>query len=174
MAKSLIAYYSHSGQNYRDAEVTDLTTGNTRIVAEKIAELTGSELFRIHPVKAYPENYRETLEIARKELGEHARPPLAETVQDIGAYDMVYLGYPIWWGVMPMPVLTFLDSYDFSGKKIAPFCTHEGSGLGMSERYIRQACPKATLLPGLAITGDMAGQAEGDIKDWLKELGVAS
>ena len=107
-------------------------------------------------------------------MGKNARPELTGTVKDFSDYDVIYLGYPIWWGVMPMPVLTFLEAYDFSGKTIAPFCTHEGSGLGMSERYIRQSCPDAKVLPGLAIQGEKRDRADREIGNWLKKLGLTA
>ena len=174
MAKNLIAYYSRSGSNYKGGNIVDLPEGNTQVVAEKIRTLTGGDLFRIEPVKPYPADYNETVELAKEELGKNARPELTDTVKDFADYDVIYLGYPIWWGVMPMPVLTFLESYDFSGKTIAPFCTHEGSGLGMSERYIRQSCPDARVLPGLAIQGEKRDQADRDIGNWLKKQGLTA
>ena len=167
MAKSLIAYYSRSGSNYRDGDIVDLPEGNTQVVAEKIRALTGGDLFRIEPVTPYPADYNETVELAKEELGRNARPALKDAVKDFADYDIVYVGYPIWWGVMPMPVLTFLESYDFSGKTIASFCTHEGSGLGMSERYIRQSCPGAKILSGLAIRGEKRDRADREIENWL-------
>ena len=173
MSKSLIAWYSRKGSNYFDGKIMDLPVGNTEVIAKKIAALTGSELFHIEAVKPYPADYDESTEVAKIELGENARPELTASVPDFDAYDVIYLGYPIWWGVMPMPVLTVLESYNFSGKTIAPFCTHEGSGLGMSERYIRQACPQATVLPGLAIIGHLREKADQSLKDWLKKMGLA-
>ena len=164
---------TRKGSNYFDGKIMDLPVGNTEVIAKKIAALTGSELFHIEAVKPYPADYDESTEVAKIELGENARPELTASVPDFDAYDVIYLGYPIWWGVMPMPVLTFLESYNFSGKTIAPFCTHEGSGLGMSERYIRQACPQATVLPGLAIIGHLREKADQSLKDWLKKTGLA-
>lgn len=169
MAKSLVAYFSRKGSNYFNGKIVELDVGNTEVVAKKIAEATGSDLFHIESVKPYPADYDESTEVAKIELGENARPELTGKVKDFDTYDVVYVGFPIWWGVMPMPVLSFLDAYDFSGKTIAPFCTHEGSGFGMSERYLRQACPKATILPGLAIVGNARDQSDGKIADWLKK-----
>lgn len=171
MPKSLIAFFSRKGTNYFDGKIIDLPVGNTEVLARKIAALTGGELFHIEAVKPYPADYDESTEVAKIELGENARPKLTGTVPDFDAYDIIYLGYPIWWGVMPMPVLTFLESYNFSGKTIAPFCTHEGSGSGRSERYIRQACPHATVLPGLPIIGHLSDKADKSLEDWLKKRG---
>lgn len=169
MAKSLVAYFSRKGSNYFDGKIVNLPVGNTQVVAEKIAKITGGDLFHIEAVTSYPVDYDESTEFAKKELGENARPELTATVREFDAYDVIYLGYPIWWGVMPMPVLTFLESYNFAGKTIVPFCTHEGSGLGMSERYIRQACPKASVLPGLAIIGHLRDKADRPVEDWMRE-----
>ena len=85
-------------------------------------------------------------------------------------YDVIFLGYPNWWGTMPMPVYTFLESYDFSGKKIVPFCTHEGSSMGHSEKDIAKACPKSTILEGLAIHGTSASSAESKVSSWIDRL----
>jgi flavodoxin len=88
-------------------------------------------------------------------------------------YDVIFLGYPNWWGTMPMPVYTFLESYDFSGKKIVPFCTHEGSGMGHSEKDIAKACPKATVLKGIAIHGTSASSADSNVSSWIDELSIS-
>ncbi|ABP66710.1 hypothetical protein Csac_1097 [Caldicellulosiruptor saccharolyticus DSM 8903] len=152
-SKILIAYFSRKGNNYLNGRITNLPIGNTEIVAQKIQKLTGGDLFEIKPAKQYPEDYYETIEIAKEEKRKNARPELANKLDDISPYEVVFLGYPNWWGTMPMAVFTFLESYDFTGKTIAPFCTHEGSGLGSSERDIKKLCPKANVLPGLAIRG---------------------
>ena len=171
MKKSLIAWFSRRGNNYFNGKIIHLTVGNTEVVAKKIAAMTGGDLFHIEAVKPYPEDYEESTEVAKRELGTHARPELTGTVSDFETYDTIYLGYPIWWGVMPMPVLTFLESYDFTGKTIVPFCTHEGSGFGTSERYIRQACPKATIAGGLAIRGGARDKSDRQIAAWLEITG---
>jgi flavodoxin len=86
------------------------------------------------------------------------------------SYDVIYIGYPNWWGTMPMAVFTFLEEYDFSGKTIVPFCTHERSGMGRSERDIKKLCPNAKVLSGLAIRGGNVERADKDITNWLKKL----
>ncbi len=165
--KILIAYYSRKGQNYVNGRITNLTIGNTEVVANKIKALTGGDLFKIDTVKPYPIDYTETTEVARVELRQHARPKLTLRVNDMADYDVIYLGYPNWWGTFPMAVFTFLESYDFSGKTIIPFCTHEGSGLG-GERDIKKLCPNATVQSGIAIRGSSAASADASIKTWLK------
>ena len=170
--KSLSVYYSRKGSNYLGGSIVNLPIGNTEVIARKIQGLTGSDLFQIQTVKAYPEDYTETTRVAQDELSGNARPELAETVADMVSYEVIYLGYPNWWGTMPMAVFTFLDSYDFSGKTIVPYCTHEGSGLGSSERDIKKLCPTAKVLSGLAIKGGTVGRADNDVANWLKKLGL--
>ena len=172
--KSLSAYFSRKGNNYVGGSIVNLPVGNTEVIAKKIQALTGSDLFQIETVKAYPVDYTETTKVSQDELRANARPELTETVADMDAYDLIYLGYPNWWGTMPMAVYTFLDSYDFSGKTIVPYCTHEGSGLGSSERDIKKLCPTAKVLSGLAIKGSTVGRADNDVAKWLKKLGLIS
>jgi flavodoxin len=169
-SKSLIAYFSRKGNNYVGGSIVNLPIGNTEVVAKKIQALTGSELFQIRTVKAYPEDYTETTNVAQDELSENARPEFTAMVDDMDSYGVIYIGYPNWWGTMPMAVFTFLDSYDFSGKTIIPYCTHEGSGMGSSERDIKKLCPKAKVLSGLAIKGGTVGRADKDLAIWLKKL----
>ena len=170
--KSLSAFFSRKGNNYLSGSIVNLPIGNTEVIAKKIQELTGSDLFQIQTVKSYPEDYTETTRVAQDELSGNARPELTGTVDDMDAYEVIYLGYPNWWGTMPMAVFTFLDSYDFSGKTIVPYCTHEGSGLGSSERDIKKLCPTAKVLSGLAIKGSTVGKADNDVANWLKKIGL--
>ena len=166
-SKSLIAYFSRKGSNYVGGSIVNLPIGNTEVVANEIQELAGSDMFEIKTVKSYPKDYTETTNVAKEELRENARPELIEKVDDIDSYDVIYIGYPNWWGTMPMAVYTFLESYDFSGKTIIPYCTHEGSGMGSSERDIKKLCPNAKVLSGLAIKGSNVKSAASTIKSWL-------
>ena len=168
--KSLIAYFSRKGNNYVGASIVNLPIGNTEIIAKKIRELTGSDMFEIRTIKPYPEDYTETTNAAREEQRQNAGPEVRNAVDDIDSYDAIYLGYPNWYGTMPMAVFTFLESYDFSGKTIMPYCTHEGSGMGSSERDIKKLCPNARVLPGLAIRGGSVGGADIDLSKWLNNL----
>lgn len=168
--KCLIAYYSRAGNNYFSGKIVNLPVGNTKVVADMIREITGGDVFSIDTVQSYPKDYSATTNVAKRELNENARPQLTSHVEDIESYDVIFLGYPNWWGTMPMPVFTFLDEYDFSGKTIVPFCTHEGSGLGRSENDISKLCPEATLLKGLAIHGSRVNAAKKDVADWLNKL----
>ena len=170
VSKSLIAFFSRKGFNYANGGIINLPVGNTEIVAHKIQLLTGggNDMFHIEPQTAYPIYYTETTEIAQKEMRENSRPAIRGEIEDISRYKNIFLGYPNWWGTMPMVVFTFLGKYDFSGKTIIPFCTHEGSGMGSSERDISTLCPNAKLLPGLAIRGSDAGQSDKIIREWLE------
>lgn len=168
--KPLIAYFSRKGNNYAGGRIVNLPIGNTEIIAEIIKELTGGELFHIEAVKAYPEDYTETTEVAKKELRDNARPDLTGHLDNLDSYDVVFLGYPNWWGTMPMPVFTFLDEYDFTGKTIIPFCTHEGSGLGKSEKDIARLCPQAKVLKGLAVHGTHVKEAKEEVVNWLEQI----
>jgi flavodoxin len=169
-SQSLIAYFTRKGNNYVGGSIVNLSIGNTEVIAKKIQKLTGSDMFQIKTVKSYPADYTETTNVAQEEKKSKARPELTEKVADMDSYDVIYLGYPNWWGTMPMAVCTFLESYDFSGKTIIPYCTHEGSGMGSSEGDIKELCPNAKVLPGLAIRGGSVGRADQDVTNWLKEL----
>lgn len=171
-AKCLIAYFSRPGNNYVNGSIVNLPVGNTEVVAKMIHEITRGELFPIEAVNTYPLDYTETTEVAKEELRTSARPKLTRQVENFASCDLIFLGYPDWWGTMPMPVYTFLEDYNFSGKTIAPFCTHEGSGLGRSVADIKKTCPKATVLEGLAIKGGEVNNARGAVSGWLRQRGM--
>jgi len=167
--KTLIAYYSRKGNNYLGGKIVNLPVGNTEVVAKKIQALTGGDLFEIDTVKAYPVDYTETTQVAIAEKRTNSRPELAAFVDDMDQYEVVYLGYPNWCNTFPMVVFTFLEAYDFSGKTIIPFCTHEGSRLGNSERDIAELCPGATILKGIAIRGGDVNNAGKQVENWVKK-----
>jgi len=171
--RCLIAYYSRAGENYVSGDIVDLAVGNTEVAASMIRAITGGDLLPIDTVQSYPLDYHETTEVARNELRAQARPELKYVPGNIDEYDVVFLGFPNWWGTPPMAVFTFLESFDFSGKTIVPLCTHEGSGMGMSERDIRAACPGATVLDGLAIRGGGVHGAEATIRRWIESSGLS-
>ena len=171
-SKCLIAYFSRPGNNYVGGTIVNLPVGNTEVVAKFIQELTGAYLFRIEAVHSYPEDYTEATEVAKEEMHTNARPKITGRLESVDSYDVIFLGYPIWWGTMPMPVFTFLEDYDFAGKTIAPFCTHEGSGLGRSVSDIRKTCPHSTVLDGIAIRGSDVKNAKDEVAGWLREIGM--
>ncbi|MBR1730533.1 MAG: flavodoxin [Selenomonadaceae bacterium] len=169
MSKILIAYYSRKGQNYVNGDIKNLTKGNTEIIAEFIQKSIGGDLFEIATVKEYPIDYTECTNVAKEELRQKTRPELKNYLANIDEYDIIYLGYPCWWGLPPMAVFTFLEKYDFSGKIIKPFTTHEGSGLGGSISQIKKACPNASVSTGLAIHGAESSQSEKQVVQWAKQ-----
>ena len=168
--KILVAFFSRTGENYA---VGHIEQGNTHIVAEMIASATGGTLFRIEPATPYPDDYRACTEVAQREKRSKARPAL---VGDIAAeeYDVIFLGYPNWWGDLPMCVYTFLEQHDWQGKIVIPFCTHEGSGLSDTENRLQEACRGASVLNGLAVRGSVAQnereKAWKQVLEWLKQL----
>ncbi|MBQ1491693.1 MAG: flavodoxin [Blautia sp.] len=182
----LIAYISRAGENYNvgvaDPESESakyagyIEKGNTEIMAEKIAELTGGELYTITVKDTYPEDYASMLVRAQEELDEDARPELEGELPDLTDKQIIFIGYPIWHGATPRPVLTFLESYDLTGKTVIPFNTHEGSGQSGTQDEIEEAAPGAELLDGLAIQGKVAQEDEERteelISSWLTELGM--
>ena len=147
-------------------------TGNTAAIAQQIHEDVGGNIFEIVPVDAYPSDYDEATKQARKELDSDYRPKLKTKVENMKSYDVVFVGYPMWWGTMPRPVAAFLSEYEFSGKTIVPFCTHEGSRLGRSVEDIKGICPKSTVLDGLAVRGGDAKKAQKEVTKWMRELGM--
>jgi flavodoxin len=121
-------------------------------------------------VDPYPRDYDEVVAQARKELKEEYRPKLKTKVENMGSYNVVFIGYPNWWGTIPMPMVTFLSQYDLSGKTIVPFCTHEGSGLGRSATDIKKFCPQSTLLEGLPVRGSYVKNAQNEVSGWLRKI----
>ncbi len=168
-SKILVAYFSRAGENY---QVGVVEKGNTKIMAEIIAEETGADLFEIKTVKPYPEGYQECTELAKAELESDTRPEIVGKVEDMSKYDTIYLGYPIWWSDLPMAVYTFLESYDFSGKTIIPFCTSAGDYMTGKEVNIPKFAKGAVIRDGLGMVGKRCqDDPEGvrqDVKKWLK------
>ncbi|MDR1296315.1 MAG: flavodoxin [Deltaproteobacteria bacterium] len=148
-------------------------TGNTETVAGMISERTGAPLFRLLTVKPYPDTYDECVKVARIEQNENARPELANRVDNLADYDVVYLGFPNWWGTIPMALFTFLEQNDFSGKTIVPFCTHNGSAMGRSERDIASLAPGARVLRGLPVRGSRSSGAADAVEKWLAGLDLS-
>lgn len=156
--KSLVVYFSWSG--------------NTRQVAEEIQAQTGADLFEIVPETAYSKDYDTVLDLAQEEQKNNHRPGISGSIENVEQYDVIYVGYPNWWGDMPMILYTFFDSYDFSGKTIAPFCTSGGSGLSNTVKEIRELEPGATVTEGLHIGSASASNPGDAVGDWLSRLGV--
>lgn len=156
MGNTLILYFSMSG--------------NTETVANYIHEEIGGDIVKLETVQTYPEDYDELVDYAREEQRDNTRPELERAIENIEQYDTIFLGYPNWWGDMPMPIYSFLDQYDLSNKTIAPFITHGGSGLSGTSANIANEEPDAVVTEGLAINGDDVDDCQDEVNEWLDEL----
>ncbi len=156
--KMLIAYFSWSG--------------NTQGVGEEIQRQTGADLFEIQPIPAYSNDYNTVLMEAQRDQHEQARPAITNSPQSIDEYDVILLGYPNWWASIPMPIATFLESYDFSGKTILPFCSHGGGRFGQSLTAIAKLAPKAVIAPGLSVHYSGGSGLPNDVRSWLESQGI--
>ncbi len=150
-SKSLVVYFSK--------------TGTTERIANEIKDITGSDIVKIETVTPYPEDYNETVDIAQKEKAEKARPEIKTTVDNLDEYDTIYIGYPIWWGTMPMAMFTFIENNNLDGKTIIPFSTHKGSGLGSSVSDLKTALPNSTIKDGLACN---SSTTTTQIRNWIE------
>ena len=172
-AKPLVVYFSRVDENY---SVGNITEGNTAIIAKMIAAKTGADIFEIKPVKSYPKSYKECTDVAKKEQKENARPAIQKGTPDLSQYDRIFLGYPIWWGDLPMCVYTWLEENNLNGKTVIPFCTHEGSGLSGTPSSLAKKLKGAKVeQAALAVRGATAqnrrAEAEKAVDDWLKKNG---
>ena len=155
--KSLVVYFSH--------------TGNTENVANFIHQAVGGDIVKLETEEQYTDNYNDLLDIAQEEKNENARPALSTKIDNIDEYDTIFLGYPIWWGDMPMAIYTFLDEYDLSGKTIAPFVTSGGSGLSGTPNDIQDEEPNATVTEGLSVRDSNSENSQSAVNSWLSEIG---
>ncbi|MDO5400963.1 MAG: flavodoxin [Eubacteriales bacterium] len=169
MKKALVVYYSRRGENHMPGGIQVLETGNTAYAARYIREAVEGDIFEIDTVKPYPAGYKACCLAAVAEMTAHARPEIKGPLPDVSGYDTVFVCYPIWCGTAPMPVFTFLECFDWTGKKVAPLCTHEGSGLANSVRDLEKACKGAQTAPGLAIQGHKARDSREEIAAWALE-----
>lgn len=166
MSNILTVYYSRKGENYFGGVIKSISKGNTEIAAEAIQKAVGGDIFEVDTVKPYSADYTACTEEAKAELRANARPELKEYMDSIDGYDTIFVGYPNWWGTMPMAMFTFLENYDLSGKRIIPFCTNEGSGMESSERDLKRICIGASVEKGLAIRGSDTAGAVQNIAEW--------
>lgn len=165
MSKAIV-FYSRADENYFGGAYRYIEVGNTEKVASMIAEATGADMFKLEQKVPYAKDYNTCIEQAKKDKLCNARPELV-SIPDISGYDEIYLGYPNYWGTMPMAVYTLLESEDFTGKIIHPFCTHEGSGLCGTEKDIVNAAKGATVTKGLSVVGSNVDKAEDVVKGWV-------
>lgn len=158
--KILIVYYSWSG--------------NTRFLANTIKRLSNADILEILPEKPYPDSYRQTVDIAKKETDAGYTPPIKTKIPNISDYDMILIGSPNWWGTVSSPIRTFICENNLSGKKIALFITHEGSRMGRSLSDIKKLCPNSEILEALPIRGGSVKEAEKEAEKWLKRINAIS
>lgn len=170
MNKTLIVYYSRKGENYWNGSIKDLSKGNTEVVADMIQEITGGDLFEVDTINPYAKDYHTCTEEAKKELQNNDRPELKGYLDSLEPYDTIFVGFPNWWGTMPMAMFTFLEHYNLSGKRILPFCTNEGSGMGNSERDLKKICKGASVEKGLPIRGTQAANSQKTVETWVKSF----
>lgn len=166
MEKTLIAFYSRADENYWNGTLKTLDIGNTEVAAKIISQYADADLFKIQQIKPYSKDYNKCISEAKADQQRDARPELKNYPESLDKYDTIYLGYPNYWGTMPMAVFTFLEHFDFSGKTIKPFCTHEGSGMGNSISDIKRLCPSAKIEKGLAIKGCRVNENKIEIEKW--------
>lgn len=159
---------------FSEPEGSDMSAlqGSTQYIGQIIADKTGADVFRITPAEAYPTDHKALVAKAKLELMRKVRPAIQDTFGDLSQYDTIFLGYPIWWGDLPMPVYTFLDSHTFGGKKIIPFSTHGGSGLAGTVASVAQAEPGADVESNAyTVSRDDVVQAKDSVLAWLAQLG---
>lgn len=156
---TLIAYFSWSG--------------HTKQMAQMIQADTGGDLFEIEPATPYTDDYDTLLDVAQQEQADNARPALASQVKNWDSYNVVFVGYPDWWSDAPMLIYSFLESYDWNGKTLVPFCTSGGSGFGRSLDKLPDSAPGAKILEGLHVNGDSVGSASEEVASWIDGLNLA-
>lgn len=154
--KVLILYFSHSG--------------HTRQLAEQIHERVGGDMVELKTVSPYPQDYNAVVDVARQEQQSNARPQISTQLENLDAYDTVFIGFPNWWGTLPMPFFTLLERYNLGDKNVIPFCTHEGSRFGRSESDLKRLCPQARMLKGFEARGSRVSSARKDVDEWLRGI----
>lgn len=174
--KILVAYFSREGSSYPQEGVDAITSaslpvGNTKLLAEHINSMVGGDLFQIITEEPYPGNYLETTEKAQTEKEQNARPALSTHVDNMDEYDVIFIGYPTWWSSVPMPIYSFLEEYDLSGKTVIPFRTHHEGSVGTPDNSeIKALCPNSNVLTGISVPGSKADSSDDAVRDWLDGL----
>lgn len=156
--KILIAYFSWSG--------------NTHEIAKQIHQKIGGDIFEIECVTPYSKNYNTCLDEAQRDQNKQVRPALKTHVKNMEQYDIIILGYPNWWASIPMPIASFLEEYDFSGKTIVPFCSHGGGRFGQSISAITKLAPHSKILDGLSVSYSGGSSLSKEITAWLNKIGI--
>lgn len=167
--KSLVIYFSHTGENYIDNGIKVLQKGNTEVVAEKISSFTNADLLKVEPINEYPKEYHKCCEVAKTELEKNLRPEIKNEIPDISSYDIIYIGGPVWWSHYPLVLFTLLEKINFTNKIIKPFVSHEESGFGSTIDDINSLCEKGIIKSGLAIRGSEVNSSTKLIESWCKK-----
>ena len=163
--KSLVIYFSRADENYA---VGYIDKGNTEVIAEYIRDITGADLFKIEGVEGYSADYNTCIEEAKQRQARDERPELKTYINDISQYEVIYIGAPVYWGIMPQEMITLLEKLDFTGKTVRVFTTHEGSGLGSIPSQVKKVCKGANVLDdGLAIRGGSVNSSKGKVENWV-------
>lgn len=170
----LIAFYSRAGENYFGGTYRRVAAGNTEKAAEMLSRLTGGKLFKIEQARPYSENYQTCIAEAKADLQKKARPEVLNLPENLDAYDEIYLGYPNYWGTMPMAVYTFLERYDFTGKTVVPFMTN-GGWPGHVIKDMKALCPGADAVCEMQVKfdsngGDRLETPESKIEAWAQSV----
>lgn len=156
------------GETYVNGSVVNLSKGNTNVAAEFVQEAVGGDIFEIEAVREYSKEHFTMIEEAKEELRKGELPAIKRFLDTFDNYDTTFLGYPNWWGTIPMPVVAFLRHYDWKGEIIIPFCSNEGSGLGKSVNDIKKYCPDTLIKEGISIHGAETQKLKSQIMNWAK------
>lgn len=167
--KSLVAYFSYVGETELNRQIVEISKGHTEIVAEEIVKLINGDLYKIEPVTPYPKTYADVVNIVRKENDENPKVEIKNLLPSIAEYDVIYIGFPIWYRTYPRIVASFLSNYDFTGKIVKPFCTNDEGSFGIALLELNSQLKGATVKPGLAIHGSEASKAKERIEAWIEQ-----
>lgn len=165
--KSLVIYFSRTDEDYFGGELKYINKGNTEVIAEYIQEITGADLFKVERKIPYSPEYKVCLEESREEIRLNQRPELVKYLDNIDEYEVIYIGGPVYLGVLPSPMVTQLEKLDFTNKIVRPFTTHEGSGLGSVPYQLKKICKGAQLTEGLSIKGSLVNEAKSKVEEWI-------
>lgn len=167
--KSIVIYFSRADENYFNGKMKYIDKGNTEIVAEYIRDLTGADIFKVERKIPYSADYKTCLEESKKENNTGARPELVNYLDNIDDYEVIYIGGPVYLGILPAPMVTQLEKLNFEDKIVKPFTTHEGSGMGLVPNQLRKICVGAQMKYGLAIKGSEVNESKSKIEKWVNE-----
>ena len=167
--KALVIYFSRTDENYFGGQMRYISKGNTEVIAEYIRDLCGADMFKVERKIPYAKDYMTCIKESKAEKDNDERPELSHYLDNVDAYDAIFIGAPVYWETMPMPLFTALERLDFHGKTIMPFVTHEGSGLANIVEDIKKLAPGANVKHGLAVLGSAVGSAKSIVETWVRQ-----